>query len=184
MSDAENWDRVLEGDAQAFAVCFDRHRDPVFRSLLRAVDQTHEAEDLTATVFLELWRRRQAVRLVDGSLLPWLLATATNIGRNATRARRRYRSFLARLPPPEASPDTSGMVDRRLDAERAARAIRTRLLGLSLKDQQLIELVSLDGVTLSAAAEALGLKESAAKMRLARLRTRVGDMEERHERAV
>lgn len=41
----------------------------------------------------------------------------------------------------------------------------------------MIELVSLDGVTVSAAAEALGLKESAAKMRLARLRTRVGDVE-------
>lgn len=128
MSDAEHWDRVLEGNAQAFAVCFDRHRDPVFRSLLRAVDQTHEAEDLTATVFLELWRRREAVHLVDGSLLPWLLATATNVGRNAARARRRYRSFLARLPPPSAAPDTAVTVDRRLDAERSARAIQIRLV--------------------------------------------------------
>ena len=177
MSDAENWDRVLEGDAQAFAVCFDRHRDPVFRSLLRAVEQAHEAEDLTATVFLELWRRRHRVNLVDGSLLPWLLATATNVGRNAARSRRRYRSFLAKLPPPDVSPDSAAAVAQRLDAERTAGAIRARLSGLPLKDQQLVELVSLDGVTVSAAAEALGLKDSAAKMRLARLRARVGNVE-------
>ena len=177
MGDADEWELVLDGDARAFAALFERHRDRIFRSLLHAVDQVHEAEDLTAAVFLELWRRRQSVRVVDGSLLPWLLVTATNVGRNAARARRRYRSFLSRLPQPEASPDDSTAVAHRLDAESAARALRARLQALPLKDQQLVELVSLDGVTVAAAAEVLGLNESAAKMRLARLRNRLTAME-------
>ncbi|WP_396133584.1 RNA polymerase sigma factor [Arthrobacter sp. 1088] len=46
----------------------------------------HDAEDATAAAFLELWRRREGVRLVDGSILPWLLVTTTNTARNLQRS--------------------------------------------------------------------------------------------------
>lgn len=54
--DADLWARSLRGDGRAFAGLFDRHRDRVFRSVLRLVVTTHEAEDVVATTFLELWR--------------------------------------------------------------------------------------------------------------------------------
>ncbi|WP_449374720.1 RNA polymerase sigma factor [Arthrobacter psychrolactophilus] len=65
----------------------------------------HEAEDVVATVFLELWRRRVKVRLVDGSILPWLLVTTTNVARNTRRAAFRYRKLLNSLPRAEDAPD-------------------------------------------------------------------------------
>lgn len=73
----------------------------------------HDAEDLTATVLLELWRRRRSVRFVDGSLLPWLIVTATNVLRNSVRARRRYRAFLPALPPAPPAPDPAEQVTDR-----------------------------------------------------------------------
>ena len=67
------WARSLDGDAEAFGVLFDQHRDRVFGQASRLVGGRHEAEDIAASAFLELWRRRNDVRLVGGSVLPCLV---------------------------------------------------------------------------------------------------------------
>lgn len=66
----------------------------------------HQAEDIMATAFLELWGRRAKVRPVDDSVLPWLLVTTTNVGRNSGRTALRYGKLLSALPRAEdVSPD-------------------------------------------------------------------------------
>lgn len=50
--DSDLWSRVLDGDGSAFAELFVLHRDRVFGHGLRLVRTTHEAEDITAMVFL------------------------------------------------------------------------------------------------------------------------------------
>ena len=87
-ADVTLWSRARTGDGEAFGRVFDAHRERVYRHALRLVDTVHEAEDVTAVAFLELWRRRDHVRLVDGSVLPWLLVTAGNVARNQRRAAR------------------------------------------------------------------------------------------------
>ncbi|MDA8201618.1 MAG: sigma-70 family RNA polymerase sigma factor [Chloroflexi bacterium] len=94
----ELWPLARDGDAQAFAALFDLHRDRVFRHALRLLGSWPDAEDVAASTFLELFRCRDRVREIGGSVLPWLLVTTSNLSRNATRARRRHRDFLARLP--------------------------------------------------------------------------------------
>jgi hypothetical protein len=66
----------MDGDGAAFASLFSRHRDRVFMHSLRLVRTPFEAEDVTAMVFLEAWRCRSRVRLVNDSMLGWLLITA------------------------------------------------------------------------------------------------------------
>ena len=110
VDDAVEWMCSLEGEGNCFGVLFDRHRDRVFRLACRLVDKRRDAEDVTATAFLELWRRRRDVRLVDGSVLPWLLVTTSNVARNVGRATRHYRALLDRLPREVTAPDaTDGM---------------------------------------------------------------------------
>ena len=116
--------------------------------------------------FLELWRRRGDARVVDGSLLPWLLVVTTNTVRNVGRARRRHRAVLARLPEPEVSRDPADVVGGRSDAATRLAA----LARLTPTDQHLITLVAFDDVSLGDAAIALGL---AAKTRLSRARARM-----------
>ena len=96
-SDGELWRRAGAGDGEAFGQVFDRHRDRVFRSAPRLTRHRHDAEDVTALVFLEAWRRRAVVRIVDGSVLPWLLVTTGHVSQNAARARRRHTRALAAL---------------------------------------------------------------------------------------
>ena len=55
----------------------------------RATGDWSQAEELTAIVFLEAWRRRTQVELERDNALPWLLGVATNVLRNLRRSQRR-----------------------------------------------------------------------------------------------
>lgn len=171
VQDEAVWQRVLGGAAEQFGVVWDRHHHRVFRHLVKGGIAPSEAEDLTATVFLELWRRRHAVRFVEGSALPWLIVTAQNVLRNSRRARRRYRTFLAKLPPPEHAPDPARQVAERNGA--LTTHVRRELARADETDRYLFVLTALEHFTIPEAAAATGISVPAAKMRLSRLRTRL-----------
>jgi len=173
LDDRSLWATARAGDGRAFGVLFERHRDRVFRALLRSSPVTSEAEDLTAVVFLELWRRRDDARMVDGTLLPWLLVTAGNVARNANRARRRHAAFLAALPRPEAQPDFADDATGRLDAGAASASLQSSLDALPTVDRHLIALTAVEGLTLTEASAALGISYTAAKTRLSRARAKL-----------
>ena len=97
LDEAGAWGRAAAGDGDAFGRLFDAHSGRVYRHALRLTGDIHNAEDVLAAAFLELWRRRKDVRVVDGSVLPWLLVTAGNLALNQGRGLRRHRAFLARL---------------------------------------------------------------------------------------
>lgn len=96
---------MAKGDGEAFGMLFDRHRHRVQGHCLRLVASPHVAEDVVEMVSYEAWRRRADVRIVNGSMAPWLLVTANNTIRNHARQRRRYRALLSRLPPPGETED-------------------------------------------------------------------------------
>lgn len=172
-TEAALWAAALGGDGAAFGALFDRHRDRVFRHAYRLVVDRHQAEDVLAAAFFELWRRRASVRLVDGSPLPWLLVTASNVARNVTRGTRRHRRLLDALPRAVDVPaaEDQAFVDdptEIVDPELAA-----ALRALSAHDLRLLTLVVLEGWSLADAAGVLGLTTAGAKTRLHRARVRL-----------
>lgn len=171
-TDEQVWTGVLDGDSAAFGLIWDRHRDRVFRHLLGAGASVSDAEELSAVAFLELWRRRGSVRFVDGSLLPWLLVTASNVARNARRGRARYQAFLARLPRPEQEIDTAEVVLGPTVDGRSAGLVQA-MDSLGRTDRRLLMLTAVEGFTIGEASRALGLSDAAGKMRLSRLRRRL-----------
>jgi RNA polymerase sigma factor (sigma-70 family) len=166
------WARSLKGDGDAFGTLYDRHRDRVFRHAYRMSGDRHDAEDIMATAFLELWRRRSKVRMVDGSVLPWLLVTTTNCARNSGRAALRYRRFLNSLPVVEEATELPavflGTFQDELD-QKLATALKT----LNATDVRLLSLVVFEDHTLAAAAALLKLTPGAAKTRMHRARQRL-----------
>jgi RNA polymerase sigma-70 factor (ECF subfamily) len=163
--DAEDWARVLAGDGEAFGRIFDRRHEQVRRQARRLLDRHADVEDAVAVVFLEAWRRRRDARLVDGSLLPWLLATATNVARNSRRSRRRYEGLLARLPAPASAPDPASLIDDR--------HVLAALRALPSNDQQVLTLCVLEGWSERDAAAALGVAPGTVKSRLHRAKRRL-----------
>lgn len=168
--DSGLWQRSLAGDGDAFGALFDRHRDRVFVHAFRLAGNRQDAEDVVASAFLELWRLRDRVRLVDGSVLPWLLATTTNVGLNAARSRRRYQRFLERLPRASQQPDAGDTV---IDAVGIDPVVKAAIRSLKRKDAQLLALVALEGYGVEDAAACLRLSPVAARARLHRARRRL-----------
>ena len=68
--DAALWTGVMAGDETALAGLFDRHEPRLFRHACRMLTSREDAKDAVTIAFFELWRKRETVRLVDGSPLP------------------------------------------------------------------------------------------------------------------
>ena len=167
--ESELWELARHNDGGAFAALFDSHRDRVYRRVLGLVDSTHDAEDVTAAAFFELWRRRGSVRLAGGSVLPWLLVTAVNLSRNAHRSTARYRQLMGSLPREAVAPGPD------LDHLDTRQRLMSSLRRLTPADAALFVLTVLEDVPLAQAAESLGMKPSTARVRLHRARARLRD---------
>ena len=163
------WSRARSGDGRAFAALFDAHRDRAFRHALRFVASAHDAEDVVAAAFFELWRKREAVRVVDGSVLPWLLVTTTNLARNSGRGVRRYRAAIDRLPRSQDLTDPAETAAERIGREQLLDAVRS----LGDPDASLVLLTALEGFSAAEAGAAVGLSPGAARVRLHRARKRL-----------
>ncbi len=164
---------AINGDGDAFGRLYDRHRDRVFRHVLRLSDSRSDAEDLVALVFVEAWRRQGNVRVVEGSVLPWLLVTANNLARNERRARRRYRAVLPRIAQPIPEPDHADEVVERLGAVSRATAVRSAFDRLGARDQEILTLCVLDELSTSEVAAILGVPAGTVKSRLSRAKQRL-----------
>lgn len=163
------WSDAQQGDGRAFAALFDLHRDRAYRHALRLVPSASDAEDVVAAAFFELWRRRDRVRVVDGSVLPWLLVTVTNLARNTSRGLRRHRAALERLPRSVDLADPAEAAEERIERERLLGVLR----GLSPADAALLVLTGVEDYGPAEAAQALGITPGAARVRLHRARKRM-----------
>jgi RNA polymerase sigma-70 factor (ECF subfamily) len=171
------WASARDGDADAFADLFDLHRDRVFRHALRLVRSQHDAEDITAAVFLELWRKRDAVRVVEGSVIAWLLVTTNNVARNVSRSRTRHQALIDRLPRGTDHGDAAlDAVDARIDSEQRNTKVRSALARLSVADQNVITLCVVEELGTAEAAAALGIPIGTVKSRLSRAKARLAQL--------
>ena len=173
VNDAQLWSDVRAGDGESFGLLFDRHRDRVFRYSLRLVQSHVDAEDVTAMVFLEAWRRQSRVRLVNGSIIAWLLATATNVARNRLRSAVRYQRMLNKIPRPEPAPDHSNSVLDGLAAEPAHRTVQEAFRRLNRRDQEILSLCVLEELSAPDVGELLSIAPGAVRARLMRAKRRL-----------
>ncbi len=175
--DAALWQAAADGQHDAFGLLFDRHATPVYNYLLRHTGNWSDAEDLTAAVFLQAWRRRGEVVLDRESALPWLLGVARGVLRNARRARMRYEAAIYRAGADAASAagpgDPADLVAGRLDDERQLAALRTAVGRLPRQHREVVELCVYTGLDQQAAAVALGISVGTVKSRLYRARQRL-----------
>lgn len=180
-SDAALWRAAAAGQHDAFGELFDRHARPVYNYLFRHTGDWSEAEDLTAAVFLQAWRRRGQVVFDRDSALPWLLGVARLVLRNARRAQVRYQAALYRAGAEAASSasvaDPADLIAGRIDDDRQLAMLRAAVGRLPKPQREAVELCVYSGLDLQAAAVALGIPVGTVKSRLHRAKQRLaGDL--------
>ncbi|MEE6257351.1 RNA polymerase sigma factor [Plantactinospora sonchi] len=172
-SDGELWRRAQDGEPECFGVLFDRHGEAVRAYCARRTGSLDAADDLLSVVFLEAWRRRSDIELVDGQALPWLYGIARRTLQNRWRTSLRHRRALARLPPVTIEPDHADAVAGRVDDERHLARLRAAFAGLRPAEQDVLTLCVWQRLDYSAAAVALGVPVGTVRSRLSRARARL-----------
>lgn len=154
---------------------FERLGDGVYTLAVRMLGDRHLAEDVVQETFLQALRKLHTWR-GDGPIDGWIY----RIGYRQAIALSRRRRDLPTAPDelPDAIAPEAGPEHRALTRELAAR-IDAALADLTLPLRAAFVLRDVEGLPTAAVAEALGISESAVKMRLKRarvaLRTRLED---------
>lgn len=169
------WQASRNGDEQAFGVLYERYARKIYNYLFRRLADWSEAEDLTAVVFLEAFRRRSDATIVEGRLLPWLYGIATNVLRSRRRAQWRHRDLLAQLTHERRAEPASDVVSR-VEAAEQMRASLERIRKLPRPQQDVVALCLLSGLSYEDAATALGVPVGTVRSRLSRARASLGEL--------
>jgi RNA polymerase sigma factor (sigma-70 family) len=170
------WERARDGDPNSFGALFREHRDRIYGQALRLTRSSHDAEDVTALVFLEAWRRRANVRLVDGSILAWLLVCTNFVAKNAARTTRRHAIAMSKLPPQEQAADHADDVLDRVDGSGREKRLRAAFAKLSSNDRDVLTLCVVYDYSLAEAALAMNVPTGTVKSRLSRAKQRLATL--------
>lgn len=169
LSDRDLLDLAGEGGRAAFGVLYDRHAATVYRHAWSIVRNDHDAQDVTQDVFVAAWKGRRRIRVVDSSILPWLLTTSRYIAQSLIRQRRH--STTASLDAVAAvRADAAALPDEVAALAEFEDAIEAALSELPEPDQILYSLCIDEGLSYAEAARAMGTSHSAVRNRLSRLR--------------
>lgn len=158
-------------DPDAFETFYRTHVEAVSRFVARRVGDPHTVADLTAEVFLAVIESAHTYRPDRGSPTGWLYGVARTVVAADRRGRQRRWDAMRRAAGrrPLDSEDIVRL-EERIDAESAARRTYQALARLPDGTRALLELVAVDGLTITEAAAVLGVSAMIARARLYRAR--------------
>lgn len=163
--------KVLEGNAEAFASLVERYSRPVFALVMRIVGQREEADELTQDIFVKAYTKLSSFG-GRSAFSTWLYRIATNEALSAVRRRRKHLhlfdfGYVERMPdmPEEA------LTDPTEEQEVALLAVLDRL---APDERALVQLHYYENRPLSECGVILSLSETNTKVRLHRIRKKLG----------
>jgi RNA polymerase sigma-70 factor, ECF subfamily len=160
---------VARGDRSAMQTLFTRHRVKVFRFVLGLVRNQATAEDLTADVFLDVWRN--ASRFEGRSAAAtWILAIARF---KALSALRRSRERTLEETTVERLVDHSEGPEATLANKHRGDVLRACLARLSLDHREVIDLVYYHEKSLDEVAKIVNVPVNTVKTRMFHARRRI-----------
>ena len=156
---------VVDGDARAFALLYDRHSRAAYSLAYRLVNARQAAEDLLQETFIKVWRSAAGYRMGRGSVRTWILSIVRNraidhFRSQATRSRTREKV--------EASASVSGPNEVFAEAWRNFERdlLRRALEELPYEQGKVLTLIHFYGMTHAEIAERLRLPLGTVKGRM------------------
>ncbi len=176
-TDTALWDRIRSGDDDALGKLYARHVRTVQSYCLWRTADLQSAEDATATVFLELWRKRERFELSTDTAAPLLLGIATNVLREHWRSRRRHHDALQRVRVVGAAlpSDLEAEAIARLDATTQLKEVGAEIRALPRRERDVLALIAWGELSYEETAAALEIPIGTVRSRLARARARLGE---------
>jgi RNA polymerase sigma-70 factor, ECF subfamily len=158
-------------DPDAFEAFYREHVDAVERFVARRVRDAHLVADLTTDVFLAAIDSAHRYRPRRAEPIAWLYGVARNVVAAEFRRSERERCATKRVAGRSlVDDDDLARLEERIDAESRARGLHDAMARLPDGERAVLELVAVDGLAVGEAAQALGIRAVAARVRLHRAR--------------
>lgn len=141
---------IGQGDEGAMAALFDRYSRVVYSVALRVLRDPAAAEDVLQEVFMQIWRRPEALVSNRGAVGAWLAVVSRN----------RSIDLLRRRKPQDSVEDVvlASSTDLAVESERNFMIERARavMVALPMEQRKTLEMAFFDGLTHSEIAETTG----------------------------
>ena len=158
LNDDELMAHLQGGHGDALAVLFDRYHRLVLSIALKIVRDPGEAEDVMQNVFLEIFRSAAQFDPAKGTTKAWLLQYAYHRSLNR-KQQLTLRHFYQRENIDDVEtfmqPQTYSVIGR-LSSQEAKHLVRQGLASLNHQQRQVLELVSVGGLSMSEIAQKTG----------------------------
>lgn len=151
LDDAELMSALRDGCSDALTVIFERYHRLVFVTALRILGDLGEAEDLMQSVFFEIYQKAEQFNSAKGTLSKWILQYAYHRSIN----RKNYltaRLFYQQVNSQEIRDETI-WTKSSLHTQEATRLVTESLALLNYQQQQIMELVFFEGLSLKEIAD-------------------------------
>ncbi|HKE75075.1 MAG TPA: sigma-70 family RNA polymerase sigma factor [Acidimicrobiales bacterium] len=165
-TDADLVRALAGGDQGALAEIYNRYAGAVWAVARRVCNDRVLAEDVSQTVFVDLWQRPGRYDPARGRLRPWLVAQAharavDAVRSESARSRRQERDG-------QLAPTTTADVEAEVHAAALSEDLRRAVDGLGRDERAAIMLAYFGGRTYRETAELLGAPEGTVKTRIRR----------------
>lgn len=165
LADEELISLAGHGEAQAFAVLYDRHGRAAYSLAYRMMGEKQAAEDLVQDGFLKVWRGAESYRAERGSVRTWILSIVHNCGIDqlrSTASRRRTQEKVEASAPASQPSEAFAETLRNSQREQVREALGT----LPREQLKILELAYFSGYTHVEIAELLSLPLGTVKGRM------------------
>jgi RNA polymerase sigma-70 factor (ECF subfamily) len=152
--------RAIARDSEAFAELYDRHVVRVYRHIYYIINDTKEAEDLTAQTFLQAWEAIGRFQPRGAPFVSWLLRIAHNLAVSHLRARKGDAQLHESLVDDRLPRNPEAAAERQADQER----VREAVLRLGDDQRQVIILRFVEELDYKEVAEILGKSVAAVRV--------------------
>ena len=156
---------VGDGDAEAFALLYDRHSRAAYSLAYRLMNGRQAAEDLLQDSFIKVWRSAVGYRVGRGSVRTWILSIVRNRAVDQFRSeasRRRTRDEVEASTPTSYPSEAFAETWRNTQQEQMREALKM----LPQEQLRILELAYFSGYTHVEIAERLSLPLGTVKGRM------------------
>jgi RNA polymerase sigma-70 factor, ECF subfamily len=155
---------VAAADQPALRALYDRTHRIVFTLIMRIVDNRESAEELTADVYHEVWRRAAQYDSAAGSVLGWIMNLARSRAIDRVRFDHRKKRFG---PHADAPTEPSGdPCSETLELTQRRQAVREALQVLTPEEREVIETAFFSEMTYAEVADSLDQPPGTVKTRI------------------
>lgn len=174
-------ERIANGDRKAFRDLCDQYHGLIFTVVNRVLNDIEDSKDMTQEVLWQLWKKAATFEQTKGKPRTWIVTMARNraidrIRANGRRARLRDAATEAALVAEQLEKGPVSGPEQALEATERSEIVRSAILQLSAKQQQVIELAYFADLTQVQIADQLQEPLGTIKARIRRSVKRLHDI--------